>query len=64
MKTAMGKAGVSITFTTLTDMLIFFSCAITNYPALKSFSIFAAIGVLFVYIAVMTLFSAFLSYDL
>lgn len=64
----MGKtlklAGVSILITSLTDCVAFLVSSATNLPALSSFCVFAGIGILFDFIFEITLFSAFLAYDL
>ena len=59
----MKHAGVAITITTITDLLAFAIGASTVIPALASFCIYASLGLLFVYLYVITFFLAFFSYD-
>ncbi|XP_067028540.1 patched domain-containing protein 3-like isoform X3 [Acropora muricata] len=56
-------AGCSITLTSLTDFLVFMIGATTILPALKSFCIFAGIGILADFALQTTLFTAFLALD-
>lgn len=57
-------AGVAITITSVTDLVVFLIGGSTVLPALKSFCIFCAFGVFFVYILQAVLFTAFLSLDI
>lgn len=57
------KAGVSITVTSLTDIVAFFVGASTVLPSLQSFCIYAAIGVFFTYVFVTTFFVAIFTLD-
>ncbi|EDV28963.1 uncharacterized protein TRIADDRAFT_52362 [Trichoplax adhaerens] len=57
------KAGVSITVTSLTDVVAFTIGASTVLPALSSFSIFAGIGILAVFILQITFFTACIVLD-
>ncbi|CAH3177391.1 unnamed protein product, partial [Porites evermanni] len=56
-------AGVSITITSLTDLLAFMIGASSILPALRSFCIFAGIGILADFAIQTTLFTAFLALD-
>jgi len=60
---AMRHAGVSILVTTVTDVCAFLVGASTILPALRSFCIFAAIGILSVFIYTITFFVALLALD-
>lgn len=60
---ALKHAGCSITITSLTDFLAFMIGASTILPALKSFCIFAGIGILADFALQATLFTAFLAID-
>ena len=57
-------AGVAITITSVTDLVVFLIGASTVLPALRSFCIFCAFGVFFVYILQAVFFTAFLSLDI
>ena len=56
-------AGVAITITSVTDLLAFGIGATTILPALQSFCLFAAFGILFVFLYMVTFFLAFFSLD-
>ncbi|KAF6037774.1 PTCHD3 [Bugula neritina] len=60
---AMKHAGVSITVTSVTDFVAFAIGASTALPALKSFCIYAALGILFLFIMQSTFFVAWLTID-
>lgn len=68
MSNRMGKtlklAGVSILITSLTDCIAFLVSSISHLPALNSFCIFAGLGIFFDFLFEITVFSAFLTYDL
>lgn len=59
----MKHAGVSITVTSLTDMAAFLIGSSSSMPILRTFCLFAAIGVLFLYIFASTFFVACLALD-
>lgn len=63
MALMMEKAGVSITVTSLTDIVAFFVGATTILPSLQSFCLYAAIGVFFTYVCVATFFVAIFTLD-
>ncbi|XP_063722522.1 protein patched homolog 1-like isoform X2 [Symsagittifera roscoffensis] len=56
-------AGVSILITSLTDFLAFLIGATTIIPALRSFCVFAAMGILGIFFLTLFLFSGVLVYD-
>ncbi|XP_065576700.1 patched domain-containing protein 3-like isoform X2 [Artemia franciscana] len=60
---AMRHAGVSITVTSLTDVVAFGIGATTGMPALRSFCIYATTGILLLFIFVMTFFVALIAID-
>lgn len=60
---ALSHAGVSITITSMTDFAAFAISSTTSIPALSSFCIYAAFGVLFLFIFQISFFSAFLALD-
>jgi len=64
MKKGISHAGASITITSLTNCIAFLLGSLTSLPALSSFCVFAGVGVLFDFIAELTIFSGFLVYDL
>ncbi|XP_067935970.1 patched domain-containing protein 3-like [Watersipora subatra] len=59
----MKHAGVSITVTSITDFVAFAIGASTALPALKSFCVYAALGILFLFIMQSTFFVAWLTID-
>lgn len=63
MGLTLQHAGCSITITSLTDFLAFLIGSTTILPALRSFCIFAAIGILADFILQATLFTALLAID-
>ncbi|CAN0219603.1 unnamed protein product [Pylaiella littoralis] len=63
MREGLGTSGVSITVTSITDFVAFMISSTTVLPALSSFCVYAALGVLALYILQSTLFVAFLVYD-
>ena len=60
---AMGRAGASITVTSLTDLVAFGISASSALPALASFSAYAAVGIVFLWVFASTFFSATLVLD-
>ena len=60
---AMKHAGVSITVTSITDMAALLISSTTSLPILRSFCLFAAMGVLFLYIFAITFFVGCLALD-
>ena len=63
LKQALRHAGPSITITSLTNALAFFSGTISVIPALASFSFFCAISVLILYFSVLTTFLSMVYWD-
>ncbi|TRY79298.1 hypothetical protein TCAL_08847, partial [Tigriopus californicus] len=59
----MKHAGVSITVTSITDMAAFLIGSSSSMPILRTFCLFAAMGVLFLYIFASTFFVACLALD-
>jgi len=60
----MASAGTAILITTLTNAFVFFISAITPIPALRSFCIWAGIGILLLFVFSTTYFVALFSLDL
>lgn len=56
-------AGVSITVTSVTDLIAFLIGSFTILPCLQSFCIYTAVGIFIMYIFQATMFVAFLSID-
>ncbi|XP_076441160.1 patched domain-containing protein 3-like isoform X2 [Babylonia areolata] len=61
--TALKKAGVSITVTSITDAVAFGVGASTVIPALSAFCVYAVLGIFALYVLVATFFSACLCLD-
>jgi len=59
----MKHAGVAITVTSVTNILVFAIGASTVLPALKSFCLYCAVGILAVYVYQATIFAAAFSLD-
>ncbi|CAG5135683.1 unnamed protein product, partial [Candidula unifasciata] len=59
----LSKAGVSITVTSLTDVVAFGIGATTTIPALSSFCIYATLGIFVLYVLVSTVFAGVLALD-
>lgn len=64
MSQTMAVAGVSVLLTSVTDCVAFVASSFSSLPALQSFSLFAAMGVLFDFFFQVTFFAAFLAFDL
>jgi predicted RND superfamily exporter protein len=60
----MAHAGSSITITSLTNAIALFLGCSTSLVALRSFCIFAGIGIMMLYISSCTLFASYMVYDL
>ena len=63
MGLAMQHAGVAITITSVTDLMAFCVGASTVLPALQSFCVYAAFGILFVFIFMATFFFGWFCLD-
>ncbi|CAM9869991.1 unnamed protein product, partial [Chrysoparadoxa australica] len=63
MADALSHAGVSVTVTSITDLVAFMVSSSSSLPALESFCVYAAMGILMLYFLQCTLFSAFLVWD-
>ena len=57
------KAGVAITVTSMTDVIVFAIGGTTTLPSLRSYSLYAAMGILFTFINQVTFFVACLTID-
>lgn len=64
MAKTLRLAGVSIMITSITDFVAFMVSGLSALPALKSFSIFAGIGILLDFVFEITVFSAYLACDM
>mmetsp|Transcript_17543 Transcript_17543/g.29598 ORF Transcript_17543/g.29598 Transcript_17543/m.29598 type:complete len:191 (-) Transcript_17543:1367-1939(-) len=64
MKEGMVHAGSSITITSLTNAIAFLLGLTSSLDALQSFCFFCAVGVTMLYISSITIFSAFMVWDL
>lgn len=60
---ALGRAGVAITVTSLTDFLAFTVGSTTDLPALRYFCIYSAVGIASIYFLQVTYFVAWLTLD-
>ena len=63
LKQALRQAGPSITITSLTNALAFFSGVFSVVPALASFSFFCAVSVLLLYFSVLTIYLPLVYWD-
>lgn len=63
ISSTLRHAGVSILVTSLTDVCAFLIGASTILPALRSFSIWCAIGILAIFLLTITFFTAWLAID-
>ncbi|XP_066912966.1 patched domain-containing protein 3-like [Clytia hemisphaerica] len=61
---ALKHAGLSILMTTLTDLVAFMVGAVSMFPAVKIFCIFAFLSILFAFLMILTFFLALVSYDI
>ena len=60
---SMAHAGVAITITSITDFIAFGVGATTSLPALRSFCVYASIGILVIFFFQSTWFTALLAID-
>ncbi|GMH39728.1 hypothetical protein BSKO_07626 [Bryopsis sp. KO-2023] len=63
LSSALSISGSSITVTSLTDFFAFVIGSNTSLPALRNFSLFAALGILFTLLFQVTFFAGWLAYD-
>ena len=63
MAQSLRSSGMSITVTSLTDVVAFLIGSSTSLPALRNFCFYAAFGIFFDYLYQVTFFTAFLSLD-
>jgi predicted RND superfamily exporter protein len=59
----MMHSGVAITITSITDVVAFALSGTSNLPALRSFCLFASVGIVSIYFFVCTFFVAFMYLD-
>ena len=59
----MRHAGVAITITSVTDLMAFGIGASTVLPAMSSFCVYAAVGILFVFFYMITFFLGWFNVD-
>eukprot|EP00795_Rhopilema_esculentum_P017761 gene17761-9433_t len=60
----LGRVGGTVTMTTLTDLVAFAVSTTSAFPAIQYFCAFAAMGITFSYLMIMTFFVAFLVFDI
>ena len=60
----MRHAGASITITSVTNTVAFLLGCTSSLEALSSFCIFAGLGITFLYITSLTIFTPFMVYDI
>jgi len=63
MALAMGQAGVSISITSFTDFFAFMLGTVSSLPALSTFCIFAAVGILGDFLMQVTFFAGWMALD-
>ena len=61
---AMRNAGLSITMTTATDLAAFIIGTVSSFPCIRWFCTYAFLSILFSFVMLLTLFLAFISYDI
>lgn len=64
MALALSQAGTAITVTSFTNVVVFLLSAISRLPALRYFSIWAAIGIFFAWLYSITFYTAFVTLDM
>ena len=64
MSDGLRQSGSSVTITSLTNAIAFFIGVDSSINALSSFCLFAGVGVIFLYLSSLTIFSAFMAYDI
>ena len=64
MSDGLRESGSSVTITSLTNAIAFFIGMNSSINALSSFCLFAGVGVIFLYLSSLTIFSAFMTYDI
>lgn len=60
----LAEVGGSVTMTTLTDLVAFAVSTSSAFPAVQYFCTYAAVGLTFSFLMIMTIFVAFLVYDI
>ena len=63
MSLTLKNAGVAITITSITNIIVFAVGAVTVLPALQSFCVYCAVGIAAIYIYQATIFFASMSID-
>ncbi|KAJ7385697.1 Patched domain-containing protein 3 [Desmophyllum pertusum] len=63
IKAVMKRSGATVTMTTVTDLVAFAVSTSTSFPAIRYFSIYAALTVTCSFLMVVTYFVAIMSYD-
>ena len=61
---ALSHVGASITMTTLTDLVAFSVSTVTDFPAIRYFSLYVAASITLCYVLVLTLFLGLLTMDM
>ena len=61
---ALREAGLTILMTTVTDLVAFIIGTVSMFPAVKLFCTFAFFSILFAFLMILTLFLAFVSFDI
>ncbi|KXJ20037.1 patched domain-containing protein 3 [Exaiptasia diaphana] len=64
VKTVMANSGATVTMTTVTDLVAFAVSTSTEFPSVKYFCAYAAISITFSYLWIVTLFVAFMTFDI
>ncbi|EDO40632.1 predicted protein, partial [Nematostella vectensis] len=63
IKTVMANSGMTVTMTTVTDLVAFAVSTSTAFPSIRYFCIYASLAVTFSYIMTITLFVAMATFD-
>lgn len=64
LQKTLGKVGASVAMTTITDVVAFAVSSFSTFPAVRYFCFYAMSSILFVYILMVTVLVAYLSFEI